>query len=214
MRGDPGEIVRAGYDKVAAQYQALEHDSARWPRDEWIAELTARLRPGAAILDLGCATGVPVVADLTTQYQVTGVDIAPEHIQEARRNVPDGEFICSDALTVTFPAGRFDTVISLYTFDHIPRDEYRGLLERIHRWLRPDGMLLLSIEDNDQPGIVAQWLGVDMYFSMFGADAMRQLVRDAGFDIEKTALGTQTEGETDISYTWILARKVSSPGGN
>jgi SAM-dependent methyltransferase len=211
MADDPGEIVRAGYDKVAAQYQALEHDSARWPRAEWIAALTARLRSGAAILDLGCATGVPVAADLARQYRVTGVDISPEHIQQARRNVPDGEFICSDALTVAFPAGHFDAVISLYTFDHIPRDEYRSLLEGIHRWLRPDGMLLLSIEDNDQPGIVAPWLGVDMYFSMFGADAMRQLVRDAGFEIEKTALGNQAEGETDISYTWILARKVSSP---
>ena len=37
----------------------------------------------------------------------------------------------------------------------------------------------------------------------------RQLVRDAGFDIEQTALETQKEGETDISYTWILARKAS-----
>jgi hypothetical protein len=56
---------------------------------------------------------------------------------------------------------------------------------------------------------VAEWLGVDMYFSMFSADATRQLVREAGFDIEKTALATQTEGETDISYIWILARKTS-----
>ena len=36
----------------------------------------------------------------------------------------------------------------------------------------------------------------------------RQLVREVGFDIQKTALATQTEGETDISYTWILARKT------
>jgi hypothetical protein len=43
---------------------------------------------------------------------------------------------------------------------------------------------------------------------MFNADATRQLVRDAGFDIEKTALATQTEGEIEISYTWILARKM------
>jgi hypothetical protein len=50
-----------------------------------------------------------------------------------------------------------------------------------------------------------------MYFSMFSADATRQLVREAGFDIEKTALRTQTEAETDISYTWILARKASTP---
>ena len=153
-------------------------------------------------------TGVPVASDLARHYQVTGVDISSEHIQQARRNVPDGEFICSDALTVAFAAGRFDAVVSLYTFDHIPREEYRRLLDSIHRWLRTDGMLLLSVEDIDEPGTVAPWLGVDMYFSMFGADAMRQLVREAGFDITKTALGTQTEGGTDISYTWILARKA------
>jgi hypothetical protein len=105
---------------------------------------------------------------------VTGVDISPEHIRQAAGNVPDAEFICSEA------------IVSLYTFDHIPRD------------------------DNDEPGIVAEWLGADMYFSMFGADATRQLVRDTGFDIEETALGTQTEGDIAISYTWILARKPSS----
>ena len=79
------------------------------------------------------------------------------------------------------------------------------------RWLRPDGLLLLSTEDRDEPGIVEEWLGVDMYFSMVSADVARQLVREAGFDIEKTALRTQTEGQTDLSYTWILARKASTP---
>src|SRR5271154_2988294 len=143
VTGDPGEIVRAGYDKVAVRYRALGHDSARWPRTEWLEELTKGLRPGAAILDLGCAAGVPVAADLATRYNVTGVDISPEHIQQAVRNVPDAEFLCSDARTVTFPAGHFDAIISLYTFDHIPRDQHRGLLERLRWWLRPDGLLLL-----------------------------------------------------------------------
>jgi SAM-dependent methyltransferase len=210
MTGDPGEIVRAGYDRAAARYLALEHDSARWPRTEWVAGLTRTLRPGAAVLDLGCASGVPVAAELASRYRVTGVDISPEHIRQAARNVPGAEFVCADARTVTLPAGHFDAVISLYTFDHIPRDEHLALLERVRRWLRPGGLLLLSIEDSDQPGTVSQWLGVDMYFSMFGADATRQLVREAGFDIEKTALKTQTEGEKDISYTWILARKAAT----
>jgi SAM-dependent methyltransferase len=124
MARDPSEIVQAGYDQAAARYRALEHDSARWPRAEWIGELTKGLRPGAAVLDLGCAAGVPVAAELARRYRVTGVDISPEHIQQATRNVPDAEFVCSDALTVTFPAGHFDAIISLYTFDHIPRDEH------------------------------------------------------------------------------------------
>jgi len=212
MTSDPGEIVRAGYDQVAARYRALENDGAQWPRAEWIEKLTSRLRPGAAVLDLGCAAGVPVAADLADRYQVTGVDISPEHIQQAAANVPAAEFICADARTVSLPPGQFDAIISLYTFDHIPRDEHRGLLERLRDWLQPDGLLLLSIEDRDEPGIVVPWLGADMYFSMFGAEATRQLVREAGFGIEETALGTQTEGHTDISYTWILARKQPSAG--
>jgi SAM-dependent methyltransferase len=142
MTSDPGEIVQAGYDRVAARYRELEHDSARWPRAEWIGELTKGLRPGAAVLDLGCATGVPVVAELARQYRLTGVDISSEHIQQATRNVPDAE------------------------------DEHRALLERARTWLRPDGPLLLCIEDIDEPGTVAEWLGVDMYFSMFSADAL------------------------------------------
>jgi SAM-dependent methyltransferase len=207
--GDPGEIVRAGYDRVAERYRALEHDSARWPRASWLGRLTENLPPGAAVLDLGCASGVPVAAELAERYRVTGVDISPEHIRQAARNVPDAEFVCADARTVTFGDGHFDAAVSLYTFDHIPRQEHLGLLERLYRWLRPGGLLLLSIEDTDEPGTVAPWLGVDMYFSMFGADATRQLVRAAGFGIEHTELGTQTEGGTDISYTWILARRPS-----
>lgn len=208
--GDPGEIVRAGYDRVAAAYRALEHDSARWPRASWLRRLTESLPPGAAVLDLGCAAGVPVAAELAATYRVTGVDISPEQIGQAARNVPDAEFVCADARAVTFPDGHFDAAVSLYTFDHIPRQEHHLLLGRLHQWLQPGGLLLLSIEDTDEPGTVAQWLGVDMYFSMFGADATRQLVREAGFDIEHTDLSTQTEGETDISYTWILARKPAT----
>jgi SAM-dependent methyltransferase len=207
---DPGEIVGAGYDRVAAQYRALEHDSARWPRAGWLKRLTDNLPPGAAVLDLGCASGVPVAAELAKQYRVTGVDISREHIEQAARNVPGAGFVCADARTVTFPDGHFEAAVSLYTFDHIPRQEHRALLERLYQWLRPGGLLLLSIEDADQPGVVAGWLGVDMYFSMFGADATRQLVRDSGFDIEHTDLQTQTEGDTDIPYTWILARKPSA----
>ena len=205
--GDLGEIVRAGYDRVATQYRALEQDSARWPRASWLRRLTDNLLPGAAVLDLGCASGVPVAAELAKDYRVTGVDISSEHIEQAARNVPGAKFVCADARTVTFPDGHFEAAVSLYTFDHVPRQEHRGLLERLYQWLRPGGLLLLSIEDSDQPGIVAEWLGVDMYFSMFGADATRQLVRDSGFDIEHTDLETQTEGDTDIPYTWILARK-------
>ena len=207
MSRDLGEVVQAGYDQAVDQYESLEQADAKWPRSLWLADLERLLDPGSTVLDLGCATGVPVAARLALSYRVTGVDISPVQIEQASRNVPEGEFICADLQAVTFPDGNFDAVISFYTFDHVPRDQHTELLNRICGWLRPGGLMLLSIEDRDEPGTIAQWLGVDMHFSMFDADTTRRLVREAGFTIERTAVEDQIEGRVEIPYTWILARR-------
>jgi cyclopropane fatty-acyl-phospholipid synthase-like methyltransferase len=207
MSRDLGEVVQAGYDQAVDQYERLEQAHDQWPRSRWLTDLERRLDPGSAVLDLGCATGVPVAARLAQSCRVSGVDISPVQIEQASTNVPEGDFICADLQAVTFPDGHFDAVVSLYTFDHVPRDHYAEQLNRIYGWLRPGGFLLLSIEDRDEPGTVAPWLGVDMHFSMFDADATRRLVLEAGFTIERTAVEDQIEGQVEIPYTWILARR-------
>ena len=51
----------------------------------------------------------------------------------------------------------------------------------IRGWLRPGGLFLASMGADDEPGDVeADWLGVDMYFSHFGAKANRRLVEQPG----------------------------------
>lgn len=207
MAGDPQRIVSAGYDAAAERYAELERPDRPWPRMRWLRELLDRLPPGAEVLDLGCASGRPAAAEIAKQYQVTGVDISRHQISLAKRNVPEGTFICADAATIDFPDGRFDAVVSFYTFDHIPRDEHGELFARIYRWLRPGGWLLVSIEDADQAGVVGSWLGVEMFFSMFDADTTRRLVRGSGFELERTTVETQAEQGRQIPYLWILASK-------
>lgn len=211
MADDPSNVVRAGYDAALPAYAALEQDT--WPRDRWLRELSALLQPGAAVLDLGCATGVPVAAELARTFRVTGVDISPAQIESARAKVPDAHFLCSDLRAADFPPGTFDAVVSLYTFGHVPRAEHGALLERVRDWLRPGGRLLLSIEDADEPDRTVEWLGVDMHFSMFDADSTRRLVTDAGFVIERTAVETQVERDTPIPDTWVLARRRDAEAG-
>ncbi len=205
MTRDLGEVVQTGYDQALDQYESLEQAEAQWSR--WLNDLERRLASGSMVLDLGCATGVPVAARLAQSYQVTGVDISPVQIEQATENVPESEFICADLQAVTFADEHFDAVVCLYTFDHVPRDQHSDLLKRIHGWLRPGALLLLSIEDRDEPGTVARWLGVDMHFSMYDADTTRRLVLDAGFTIERTAVENQIEDQVEIPYTWILARR-------
>lgn len=206
---DAARIVAAGSDAAADRYADLEQEGATWPRMRWLRDLLARLPEGAAVLDLGCATGVPAAAAIAQRHRVTGVDVSSAQVARARRNVSTGKFICADAAEVDLAERSFDPVVSFYTFDHIPRERHADLLERIHRWLRPGGYLLLSVEDTDQPGAISDWLGVKMHFSMFEAEATRALVREAGFTMLETAVEVQTEQDADIPYVWILARATT-----
>jgi cyclopropane fatty-acyl-phospholipid synthase-like methyltransferase len=203
---DPKQVVAQGYDRVAQAYAHLEEED-EWPRMRWLRNLLGRLEPGSAVLDLGCGSGDPADIEIAKNHQVTGVDISQEQIRLARKNVPAGQFIQGDAGSVTFPEGSFDAVVSFYTLEHLPREEHAGLFQRISQWLRSGGYLLLSTEAGEVEGVVGEWLGVPMFFSSFGPEIAKQLVKEAGFEILVTAIEMQQEGNMDVPYLWLLARK-------
>lgn len=89
----------------------------------------------------------------------------------------------------------------------MPRERHREVFERIRRRLRPGGLALLAIEDDDQPGVVSGWLGAPMYFSTFPASVERRLVADAGLEVLEVTVEPQVERGVVVPYTWITARR-------
>jgi cyclopropane fatty-acyl-phospholipid synthase-like methyltransferase len=203
---DPKRLVERGYDRVAHDYARLEGETA-WPRMRWLKKVLDGLEPGSSVLDLGCGSGDPADVEIAREHRVTGVDISQAQINLARQNVPAGDFIHGDAGSVEFPAACFDAVVSFYTLEHIPREEHATLLRRIHHWLGPRGLLLLSLEAGDADGVFGQWLGVPMYFSCFDPETVKRLVNEAGFEIVETTIENQVEQGNEIPYLWLLARK-------
>lgn len=203
---DPKRVVEQGYDRVAHEYARLE-DAAGWPRMRWLRKLLDRLQPGASVLDLGCGSGEPADVEIAKAHLVTGVDISETQIALARRNVPAGTFLHGDAGSVEFGAGSFDAAVSFYTLEHIPRAEHAALLGRIAKWLRPGGLLLISMEAGDYDDVVGEWLGVPMFLSCFDPETTRRLVVEAGFELLESAIETQREQQSDVPYLWVLARR-------
>ena len=200
------QVVAQGYDQVAQAYAELENE-APWPRMRWLKKLLPRLAPGSAVLDLGCGSGDPADVEIAKTHAVTGVDISQAQIALARQKVPSGHFLQADVGSVTFPEASFDVVITFYTLEHLPRTEHGVILQRIYQWLRGGGHFLISTEAGEIEEIVSEWLGVPMYFSCFDPETLKQMVRDTGFEIVETAVETQTEGEDEIPYLWLLAQK-------
>ncbi|HPD57157.1 MAG TPA: class I SAM-dependent methyltransferase [Smithellaceae bacterium] len=74
------------------------------------------LKPGAAILDVGCGTGRHAVELARRGYKVTGIDLSAEMLKEAREKAKSAgvkvNFIRADATDFTLPA-KFDAAICL-----------------------------------------------------------------------------------------------------
>jgi ubiquinone/menaquinone biosynthesis C-methylase UbiE len=203
---DPKHVVEQGYDQVANEYAHLE-DGKEWPRMRWLKKMMGCLSPNSSILDLGCGSGIPADVEISEAHSVTGVDISQAQVSLAQQNIPKGFFIHGDAGSVVFQASSFDAVVSFYSLEHIPRGEHEIILQRIYQWLKPGGLLLISMEAGDYEGFFGKWLGVPMYMSCFDPETMNQLVQRVGFELLESTIESQVEQDHDIPYHWIFARK-------
>jgi len=207
---DPKRIVAKGYDTMAERYLAWSDLRPSPTRLRYLALALDLIPPGSDVLDLGCGAGNPMTAALAEGRTVTGVDISETQLEMARRNVPGATFLQADMTTLTFEPASFDAVVAFYSLTHVPRDEQAQLLEQIRAWLRPGGLFLASMGADDEPGDVEpDWLGVDMYFSHFGAKANRRLVEGAGLVIERSELAVEPEDRHDARFLWVVGRAPS-----
>src|SRR5918995_3787706 len=151
-RGRDGQVseghrrtVESGYDRMAEKYLATKD-----PEDPLalaaLEDLASPLPSGARVLDLGCGAGFPVTRWLADKgFAVTGVDVSARQLELARNYVPEATFIKADMTEVTFAPDSLDAVVAFHSIIHVPRAEHPALLERIHRWLRPEGTFLATM---------------------------------------------------------------------
>jgi ubiquinone/menaquinone biosynthesis C-methylase UbiE len=135
---------------------------------KWAEDLVERAqpRPGEAVLDIACGTGV--VARLTAKRlrdgQVTGLDLNPGMLTVARGVPSEGapiSWIEGSALDLPFPRDAFDVVLCQLGLQFFP-DQQQGLRE-MRRVLRSSGRVALSVYSPIErtPGAYAFVLALD-----------------------------------------------------
>jgi SAM-dependent methyltransferase len=206
---DPRRIVADGYDRIAERYLAWTGPELRGQRAWCVDQIDRRVPPGRQVLELGCATGIPVTRELAMRFDVTGVDLSARQIALARENVPNAQFTVGDIIRLELPGAAFDAAIACYVFGHVPREEQAGLFRRIAGWLRPGGLFVGSLGIGDDPGTVeSDWLGVPMFFSSFDAATGTRLLKEAGFLLLAAEEVTELEDGVPVTFLWFAAEKT------
>lgn len=176
---------------------------------EWAPHLVevAGVRPGQAVLDVACGTGIVarVAADrVGAAGRVVGVDLNEAMLTVARRVRPDIEWRQGDAGALPFPDGSFDAVVCQMALMFFP-DRARALRE-MRRVVAPGGTVAVLVPARlaSQPayapfvemaarhaGPEAQAL-LSAYFACGDLRELTALVESAGLHLAsaRTRLGT------------------------
>jgi SAM-dependent methyltransferase len=104
------------------------------------------LAPGTRVLDLACGTGNLAIPLARAGCLVTGLDIAPNLLVQARaRAAAEGlsvQFDEGDAEALPYGDGSFDAVVSMFGAMFAPRPE--AVVRECARVLRPGGLLAMA----------------------------------------------------------------------
>lgn len=137
-----------------AHFYDVKLDVARTADDAALIQKLLEIGGGQRVLDAGCGYGRISWSLARMGIDVTGVDINPMLIQQARgirssEETDTPEFVVSD-LRHFIPRDPYDVIISWYSsfgFDDDPAN--LAMLRRFRDWLQPRGTLLIDLVSRD-----------------------------------------------------------------
>lgn len=181
--------VRATYAAIAGDYaDRFVDELSGLDFERWLLDRVAAETDGP-ILDAGCGPG-HVAAHLAARgADVTGLDLTPAMIEQARRRHPDLRFEVGDHGRLLKPpaADGWGAVLGWYSLIHLAGSEIATTVAGMRRVLSPGGRLVLALHAGAQVVDLTEWLGhdVELGFVLHEPDEVVATMTAAGLvDIE------------------------------
>jgi SAM-dependent methyltransferase len=207
MTKDMRKLVREGYEKIDYVEAYRSNSEPNDMEKNFLNKLIKLIPKHAKILDLGSGTGIPFDKYLVAQgFDMTGIDFSQKQIVLARKNVPEAKYIKDDFSAFDFEKESFHAIVSFYAIFHIPRDEHKILFAKMNKFLKKEGIVLLSLgSSGSEYGEEEDWFGAPMAWSSYDPDTSMELIKESGFNI----LDSFFEGEPgdDEYHFWVIAKK-------
>lgn len=158
----------------------------RWKRR--VKLLSAELNDHDRVLELGCGTGYFTKELAKLNINITAIDISPELIEEARKEVKTGNvvFEVRNAYQTDYPDNLFDAVLGSSVLHHL---DIEKAIAEMYRVLKPGGHIAFTEPNMMNPQIALQknipWLkrklGDSPDETAFFRWKLKNLLQNAGF---------------------------------
>lgn len=154
----------------------------------WFLSRVAKFSRGenGRLLDVGCATGGLLSAAREQGWDAQGIEIGQASAAYAREELAL-EVDCVSLFEAGFGADEFDAITMVEVIEHL--ENPGGALDQVHRWLRPDGLVLLTTPNYNalfRRLFGTRWWVInceDEHIVLFTPDTLSRLLEKHGFEV-------------------------------
>ncbi len=151
----------------------------------------ARIGPGMTVLDVACGPGIVACAAAQAAARVTGIDLTPAMIEQARerqrtQKLTNLDWHVGDATQLPFADASFDIVLTRYSFHHMTNPA--ATLREMKRVCRKSGRVVV-IDATPSPETQAAYDRMELlrdgsHVSALTLDQLRAMGREVGLSEE------------------------------
>ncbi|WP_285031032.1 methyltransferase domain-containing protein [Mycolicibacterium sp. lyk4-40-TYG-92] len=209
-------LTRGGYDRAAVHYvQRFQNHLDDRPVDRAMigafAELVANM-PTPHVLDVGCGTGVATAALAAAGLHVTGIDLSPNMIAQARQHNPGLSFRVGSMLDLAVADGSVGGLCAWYSIIHVPDAHLAAVFAEFHRVLAPGGVLLLAFQVGDEPRVLTDFDGepVQLTFVRRRPEVAADLLSSSGFRVHAEMVRQPDDDAAESTpQAYLIARRAA-----
>lgn len=142
-----------GFDNWAGEYdESISSLSQGYPFEGYYEVLSfvnrcVNLSRGIRILDIGVGTGLLTKELYNKGAEIYGIDFSSKMLELARRNMPNGQFLCHDftnGLPIELQHIKFNYIISSYAIHHLDDNKKVDFIAQLKDSLNENGKIIIT----------------------------------------------------------------------
>ena len=169
------------------------------------------IKDKAKILEIGCGPGniTKYLLAKRPDFDIYGIDIAPNMIELAKRNNPTANFSVMDCRQISALTTKFDGLICGFCLPYLSQTESAKLFADCNNLLNDNGFIYISFVEGDpnKSGFQVGSTGDRTYFNYHNLDNLKTLLIDSEFEEIKLSKVEYKKSATEIEIHTILTAK-------
>ena len=166
-------------------------------------------KPNGRILEIGCGPGniTKYLLSKRPDFDIFGIDIAPNMIELAKKNNPSARFAVMDCRQIDQISEKYDGIVAGFCLPYLSQADSRKFIADCYSLLNEGGLIYISFVEGDpnKSGFQVSKSGDRSYFYYYQLDELKKNLIEIDFGVLTVFKVEYTNSANQIDFHTIIS---------